>query len=233
MLGETMTHIPKGALKNTLTTQMQGLPKNYFVVEDLSQTPCAKSSLEVLQSCPSQRKALLAALGSSETCNPGTIMLDMTNLKPCLPQPDIINVGVGLYPPLMGTFDYPPSTDNVHYMPVVLGQPRAKIFQILSFRRTYFNNPWTLPSPSAMMEGTGHHGMVMPLLMIEVTYYIVQQAFADSDQNPTQDLDMILKSIWAQGSLTDIDYLDFVLPSNKAIIEVMNSPNRPWDDLHH
>jgi hypothetical protein len=42
-------------------------------------------SLEVLQSCPSQRKALLSTLGSVEICNLGTIILDMTNLKPCLP----------------------------------------------------------------------------------------------------------------------------------------------------
>jgi hypothetical protein len=35
------------------------------------------------------------------------------------PHPDIINVGVGLCPPLMGTFDYPPPTDNVHYISVV------------------------------------------------------------------------------------------------------------------
>jgi hypothetical protein len=55
------------------------------VVEDLSQTPCAMFTLEVLQICPSQRKALLTALGSTETCNPGTIMLDTTNLKPHLP----------------------------------------------------------------------------------------------------------------------------------------------------
>ena len=43
------------------------------------------SYLEVLQSCPSQREALLASLGSTETCNPGTIMLDTTDLKPLLP----------------------------------------------------------------------------------------------------------------------------------------------------
>jgi hypothetical protein len=55
------------------------------VVEDLSQTPCAMSALEVLQSCPSQRKSLLTALGSTKTCNPGTIMLDTTDLKPRLP----------------------------------------------------------------------------------------------------------------------------------------------------
>ena len=55
------------------------------MVEDLSQTPCAMSTLEVLQICPSQIKALLATLGSAETCNLGMIMLDMTNLKPHLP----------------------------------------------------------------------------------------------------------------------------------------------------
>jgi hypothetical protein len=49
------------------------------------------------------------------------------------PQPDIVNVGVGLCPHLMGTFDYPPLTNNVHYMSVVPDHPRAEIFQISSF----------------------------------------------------------------------------------------------------
>jgi hypothetical protein len=35
------------------------------------------------------------------------------------PQLDIVNVGVGLCPPLMGTFDYSPLTDNVQYISVV------------------------------------------------------------------------------------------------------------------
>jgi hypothetical protein len=95
------------------------------------------------------------------------------------PQPDIVNVGVGLCPPLMGTFNYPPPTNNVQYISVVPDQPRAEIFQISSFRMTYFNDLWTLPSPSAMMEGTGHHGMAMPLSTVEVAYSIVQQAFVE------------------------------------------------------
>jgi hypothetical protein len=78
------------------------------------------------------------------------------------PQPDIINIGVGLCPPLMVTFDYPPLTGNVHYISVVPDHLRDEIFQTLSFRMTYFNDLWTLPSPSTMMEGTGHHGMAMP-----------------------------------------------------------------------
>jgi hypothetical protein len=84
-LGKTMTHIPKGAFKKASHNTNARATQNYFVVEDLSQTPCAMSFLEVLQRFPSQRKDLLAALGSVKTCNPRTIMLDMTDLKPHLP----------------------------------------------------------------------------------------------------------------------------------------------------
>jgi hypothetical protein len=84
-LGETMTHIPKGAFKKASHNPNARAAQNYSVVEDLSQTPCAMSALEVLQSCPAQRKDLLTALGSIETCNPGTIVLDTTDLKPRLP----------------------------------------------------------------------------------------------------------------------------------------------------
>jgi hypothetical protein len=85
ILGETMTCIPKGAFKKTSHNPNARAAHNYSVVEDLSQTPCAMSALEILQRCPFQRKALLVALGSTETCNLGTIMLDTTDLKPCLP----------------------------------------------------------------------------------------------------------------------------------------------------
>jgi hypothetical protein len=84
-LGETMTRIPKGSFKKASHNPNAIAAQNYSVVEDLSQTPCAMSALEVLQSYPTQRKALLIALGSNETCNSGTIMLDTTDLKPHLP----------------------------------------------------------------------------------------------------------------------------------------------------
>jgi hypothetical protein len=80
-----MTCIPKYAFKKDSHNPNARAAQNYSVVEDLSQTPCAMSALEVLQSCPSQRKSLLTTLGSTETCNLGTIMLDTTDLKPCLP----------------------------------------------------------------------------------------------------------------------------------------------------
>jgi hypothetical protein len=80
-----MTRIPKGAFKKSSHNPNARATQNYSVVEDLSETPCAMSALEVLQCFPSQRKAVLTSLGSTETCNPGTIMLDTTDLKPCLP----------------------------------------------------------------------------------------------------------------------------------------------------
>jgi hypothetical protein len=52
-LGEIMTRIPKGAFKKDSHNPNARSAQNYSVVEDLSQIPCAMSTLEVLQSCPS------------------------------------------------------------------------------------------------------------------------------------------------------------------------------------
>jgi hypothetical protein len=52
-LGEEMTHIPKGTFKRASHNPNTRAAQNYSVVEDVSQTPCAMSALEVLQSFPS------------------------------------------------------------------------------------------------------------------------------------------------------------------------------------
>jgi hypothetical protein len=64
---------------------------------------------------------------------------------------------------------------------------------------TYFDDPWILPSPLAMMDGTGHPGMSMPLSAAEVVYSLVQQTSANSDPTPAQEFDPLLEPIWAQG----------------------------------
>jgi hypothetical protein len=58
-LGERMTCIPKGSFKKASHNPNARVSQNYSVVEDLSQTPCAMSTLEVLQRCPAQRKDAL------------------------------------------------------------------------------------------------------------------------------------------------------------------------------
>jgi hypothetical protein len=97
------------------------------------------------------------------------------------PQPGVVNVGVGLCPPLMGTFDYPPPQGDVKF---ILYHHKVEIFQVSSFHTTYFNDLWILPSPSATMEGIGHHGMSMPLSVKKESYSLVQQASADTDLSP-------------------------------------------------
>ena len=130
-------------------------------------------------------------------------------------------------PTFYGYLRLPASTGNVHYMLVVLDQPRAKIFQISSFRMTYFSDMWTLPSPSATMDEIGHIGMATPLSATEVAYSLVQQTSVTPDPIPAQELDPLLEPIWAQDSLTDIDSLDLVLPSDEAIIEAMTGLDKP------
>ena len=43
------------------------------------------STLEVLQSCPSQRKALLSALGVNDDDSSSVIKFETAGLQPCLP----------------------------------------------------------------------------------------------------------------------------------------------------
>jgi hypothetical protein len=140
------------------------------------------------------------------------------------PQPGVINVGVGLCPSLMGTFDYSPPQSDIKF---ISNHHKVEIFQVSSFCSTYFKDPWILPSPSATMDETGHPGMSMPLSATEVAYSLVQQASANLDPTPAKELDPLLEPIWAQGSLIDIDSLDLVLPSNEAVIEAMTSPYKP------
>jgi hypothetical protein len=146
------------------------------------------------------------------------------------PQLSVVNVGVGLCLSLMGTFNYPPPHDDVKF---ISNHHKVEIFQVSSFRMTYFDDPWILPSPSAMMDEKGHSSMSMPLSATEVVYSLVQQDSTNPNPTPAQELDPLLEPIWDQGSLANVDSLDLVLPSDKAVIKAMTSPDKPWEDLHH
>jgi hypothetical protein len=93
-VGETMTRIPKGVFKKASHNPNVRATENYFVVEDLAQTPCTMSSLGVLQSFPSHRKALLSALGATEPSNLGNIFFDPIDHKLRLPYHDAFQIVV-------------------------------------------------------------------------------------------------------------------------------------------
>jgi hypothetical protein len=94
------------------------------------------------------------------------------------PQLGVVNVGVGLCPSLMGTFDYPPPQGNIKF---ISNHHKVEIFQVSSFRMTYFDDPWILPSPSTTMDGIGHPGMSMPLSTTKVAYSLVHKTSAHTD----------------------------------------------------
>jgi hypothetical protein len=59
--------------------------QNYSIVEDLAQAPSAMSTLKVLQSCPTQRKALLKAIGGIDPMDTNLIIFDLEDHIPRLP----------------------------------------------------------------------------------------------------------------------------------------------------
>jgi hypothetical protein len=152
-LGEMMTHIPKGAFKKASHNPNAMVAQNYSVVEDLSQTPCAMFALEVLQSFPAQRKALLTALGSTETCKLGTIMLDMTDLKPCLPYHVAFQIVVA----------HPTKTFTCNIFCTVVDEGASTCVMSLSCWKA-IGQPTLSPSPTLFTAFDGHsfqpHGII-------------------------------------------------------------------------
>jgi hypothetical protein len=82
---EPPPRILKGVLKCSAHNPNARAAHNYSIVEDLGQTPCAMLALEVLQTCPSQRKTLLSTLGALDSCGSKVIKFDVTDVKPHLP----------------------------------------------------------------------------------------------------------------------------------------------------
>ena len=77
---KVLPRIPKGVLKCSGHNPNARATHNYSVVEDLGQTPCAMSALEVLQTCPPQRRALLSALGVNDDNSSSIIKFETMGL---------------------------------------------------------------------------------------------------------------------------------------------------------
>lgn len=82
---ESIPRIQKGFSKCATINPNARAAQNYSIVEDLAQSPCAMSALEVLQSCPSQRSALLSAIGAVDPNNSLMLTFDILNVKKVLP----------------------------------------------------------------------------------------------------------------------------------------------------
>jgi hypothetical protein len=68
--------------------------QNYSIVEDLAQAPSTMSSLEVLQSCPAQRRALLKAIGGIDPIDTNLIVFNLEDHIPRLPPQLVFQIQV-------------------------------------------------------------------------------------------------------------------------------------------
>jgi hypothetical protein len=92
-------------------------------------------------------------------------------------QQETENVGVGMYYSLMGTFDFSAPNHQVYAMSNRPVSTRRSI----PFRTSYFDDPWTLPSPTLSSEGQSHGGMAMPLSVKEIMYRALLDSSVDPD----------------------------------------------------
>ena len=76
---------PKGVVHKSTFNPRARAAQHYNVVEDLAQSPSAMSTLEVLQNCPSQRQALLSAIGGVDPRDSNLVSFSHEGYDPQLP----------------------------------------------------------------------------------------------------------------------------------------------------
>jgi hypothetical protein len=82
---DTVLRPPKGVVKKSAFNPHARAAQNYSIVEDLAQAPSTMSALEVLQSCPAQRRALLKAIGGIDPTDMNLIVFNLDDHIPRLP----------------------------------------------------------------------------------------------------------------------------------------------------
>jgi hypothetical protein len=82
---DTVLRPPKGVVRKSDFNPHARAAQNYSIVEDMAQAPSTMSTLEVLQSCPAQRKALLKAIGGIDPIDTNLIIFDLEDHIPRFP----------------------------------------------------------------------------------------------------------------------------------------------------
>ena len=91
---EAPSHPSKETLRRAHNINAQAA-QHYNIVEYLAQAPCAMSALEVLQSYPAQRKALLNAIRAVDSADASLLCFDRENSELHLPHTIALQISVG------------------------------------------------------------------------------------------------------------------------------------------
>jgi hypothetical protein len=91
---EPPLRIPRLPLRWNVHNPQARAAHNYSLVDDLAQSPAAMLVMEVLQTCPTQRKSLLSAMGAVDPADTRLITFDLDSCEPCLPATVAIQIPV-------------------------------------------------------------------------------------------------------------------------------------------
>jgi hypothetical protein len=145
---ETMSCIPKGVYKWTMHNPNARATPNYSIVEDLAQMPCAMSSLEVLQSFPSQR-CVVVSIGVVDSSSQLVMKFDATDVRPHLPYHVSFQIGV--------------VCNNILVKRIIVDEGASTCVMSLSCWKA-IGSPELTPSPTLLTAFDGHsfrpHGMI-------------------------------------------------------------------------
>jgi hypothetical protein len=136
-----------------------------------------------------------------------------------------------MYSSLMGSFDFMALIHHIH----TISNESSSLMRFIHFCTSYFNDSWTLPSPTMSYKGHSHIGMEIPLSAIEVVYRDILDTIANPNPSSSlmNEVDPFLEPVWAAQSTCSCDCFDDNLPLDESILEAISSPDRPWDDIHH
>jgi len=142
----------------------------------------------------------------------------------------ILNLGVGMYPSLMGYFDLPTpiQTSLVFFISHVANQSE---YRQVPFQTNYLNDSWTLPNTIVSTQGEGLMGMASPLFAVE-TAYLEITANSVQDLLEKEEIDEFTSPAWLLNSPKNVDPNDLYLPSDEVVMESMIGLEKPWEDLH-
>ena len=85
IIPEVAIKMPKGVVHKSTFNPRARVAQHYNIVEDLSQSPSAMSTLEVLQNFPSQKQALLSAIGGIDPKDSNLVFFNHKGYDPQLP----------------------------------------------------------------------------------------------------------------------------------------------------
>jgi hypothetical protein len=140
------------------------------------------------------------------------------------------NIGVRMYPSLMGTFNF--------FAPILyinsMSDESSSSLRPVSFCASYFDNPWNLPSLTMSYEGHLHIKIAMPLYVVNITYQAILDAstYPDPSSSWMEEVDPILEPIWVVKTSSPLDFLANTFPLDESILEDMIGSDRSSEDLH-